>query len=317
MNGSAEFSVTSLLAFVFVLGVLVFVHELGHFLAARRIGVRVLTFSARLRTEAAVASPVATRNTRSARIPLGGYVKMAGENPEDSRTGAPDEFLSKSKWERFQVLVMGPIMNLALAWLVMAAVLYQGAQVPAFDRDPSVIGAVTAKSVAEQAGLQVGDRIVAVERPAGRQLGRVLGRRPAQGQPADHAVDRARRHPDRAPDHASRDRQVRPWRDRRAADHAPRDSRHQRRRAGARRRAPGARHDHGGQRRAERLARTRDRADPRSRRPAAAARDPARRQDDPDHGDAAQGRTARSASGPRSASSRCARWSRVRSKRSN
>jgi len=44
-------------------------------------------------------------------VPLGGYVKMAGENPEDSRTGAPDEFLSKGKWQRFQVLVMGPIMK--------------------------------------------------------------------------------------------------------------------------------------------------------------------------------------------------------------
>ena len=45
-------------------------------------------------------------------MPLGGYVKMAGENPEDARTGAPDEFLSKTKWQRFQVLVMGPVMNL-------------------------------------------------------------------------------------------------------------------------------------------------------------------------------------------------------------
>ena len=56
---------------------------------------------------------------------------MAGENPEDSRTGAPDEFLSKGKWQRFQVLVMGPVMNLVLAVIVMAVVLYQGAQVPA------------------------------------------------------------------------------------------------------------------------------------------------------------------------------------------
>ena len=55
---------------------------------------------------------------------------MAGENPEDNRTGAPDEFLSKAKWQRFQVLVMGPVMNLVLAVVVMAVVLYQGAQVP-------------------------------------------------------------------------------------------------------------------------------------------------------------------------------------------
>jgi len=154
--------VTSILAFVFVLGVLVFVHELGHFLAARRIGVRVLTFSLGFGPKLIGFTRGDTEYCLSA-IPLGGYVKMAGENPEDNRTGAPDEFLSKSKWERFQVLVMGPIMNLVLAWLVMAAVLYQGAQLPAFDREPVVIGSVTKASVAEQAGLKAGDRIVGVD----------------------------------------------------------------------------------------------------------------------------------------------------------
>jgi regulator of sigma E protease len=154
--------VTSILAFVFVLGVLVFVHELGHFLAARRIGVRVLTFSLGFGPKLLSFTRGDTEYCVSA-IPLGGYVKMAGENPEDSRTGAPDEFLSKSKWERFQVLVMGPVMNLALAWLVMAAVLYQGAQLPAFEGEPVIVGSVTSQSVAEAAGLQPGDRIVAVD----------------------------------------------------------------------------------------------------------------------------------------------------------
>jgi regulator of sigma E protease len=154
--------VTSILAFVFVLGVLVFVHELGHFLAARRIGVRVLTFSLGFGPKLIGFTRGDTEYCLSA-IPLGGYVKMAGENPEDNRTGAPDEFLSKSKWERFQVLVMGPVMNLALAWLVMAAVLYQGAQLPAFDREPVIIGSITKQSVAQEAGLKAGDRIVGVD----------------------------------------------------------------------------------------------------------------------------------------------------------
>ncbi|HUS20497.1 MAG TPA: RIP metalloprotease RseP [Aeromicrobium sp.] len=153
---------TSLLAFVFVLGVLVFVHELGHFLAARRIGVRVITFSLGFGPKLLSFTRGDTEYAISA-IPLGGYVKMAGENPEDTQTGAPDEFMSKSKWERFQVLVMGPVMNLGLAWLVMAAVLYQGAQVPAFTRVSTVISKVTPKSAAEQAGLRSGDRIVAVD----------------------------------------------------------------------------------------------------------------------------------------------------------
>jgi regulator of sigma E protease len=154
--------VTSALAFLFVLGVLIFVHELGHFLMARRIGVRVLTFSLGFGPKLINIKRGDTEYCISA-IPLGGYVKMAGENPEDSRTGAADEFLSKGKWQRFQVLVMGPIMNLVLAVVVMAVVLYQGAAVPAFERDPVVVGTFSETSVAAKAGLKAGDRIVTVD----------------------------------------------------------------------------------------------------------------------------------------------------------
>src|SRR4029079_5231495 len=92
--------VTTILAFLFVLGVLVFVHELGHFLMARRLGVRVLTFSLGFGPKL---SEIRRGHTEycATEIPLGGYVKMAGESPEDARTGAPDEFLSKGKWQRF------------------------------------------------------------------------------------------------------------------------------------------------------------------------------------------------------------------------
>jgi regulator of sigma E protease len=88
---------------------------------------------------------------------------MAGETPEDARTGAADEFLSKTKWQRFQVLVMGPVMNLGLAILVMAVVLYQGAPVPAFVQQPPVIGTLTDQSIMKTAGFQPGDRIVTVD----------------------------------------------------------------------------------------------------------------------------------------------------------
>ena len=87
---------TTLLAFLFVLGVLIFVHELGHFLMARRIGVRVLTFSLGFGPKLFNVKRGDTEYCLSA-IPLGGYVKMAGENPEDARTGAPDEFLSQGQ----------------------------------------------------------------------------------------------------------------------------------------------------------------------------------------------------------------------------
>ncbi len=151
-----------ILSFLFVLGVLIFVHELGHFIMARRIGVRVLTFSLGFGPKLVAFRRGDTEYCISA-IPLGGYVKMAGENPEEVRTGASDEFLSKTKWQRFQVLIMGPVMNLLLAVLVMAVVLYQGAQVPAYDELPVVAGSFLKDSVAQAAGMQPGDRIVTVD----------------------------------------------------------------------------------------------------------------------------------------------------------
>ena len=153
---------TTLLAFLFVLGVLVFVHELGHFLAAKRLGVRVLTFSVGF-------GPKILRHTRGGTeyclsiLPLGGYVKMAGDNPDETRTGAADEFLSRSKWERFQVLVAGPLMNVVLAVVVLAGVLAQGAEIPVYQDQPPDVGAVVFGSPAEAGGIQPGDRILTVD----------------------------------------------------------------------------------------------------------------------------------------------------------
>ena len=152
---------TSLVAFVFVIGVLVFVHELGHFLAARRIGIRVLTFSIGFGPKLLKFRRGDTEYCVCA-IPLGGYVKMAGEKPEDSRTGSNDEFLSKTKWERFQVLIMGPVMNIVLAVVVMTLVLYQGAEVPAYEDEAPVVGSVVEGSAADRVGIAVGDRIISV-----------------------------------------------------------------------------------------------------------------------------------------------------------
>src|SRR5690348_16555442 len=152
----------TILAFLFVLGVLVFVHELGHFVMARLHGVRVLTFSLGF-------GPKILRYPRGGTeycisvVPLGGYVKLAGETVEDTRTMAPDEFLSKSKWVRFQVYLAGPVMNVLLAFVVLAFVLVQGADVPLADSSPAVIGSIEQGSPAEAVGLRVGDRIVAVD----------------------------------------------------------------------------------------------------------------------------------------------------------
>src|SRR5262249_41167429 len=151
----------TLLAFGFVLGVLVFVHELGHFLAAKRVGIRVLKFQLGFNPTILSVRRGDTEYGIGA-LPLGGYVKMAGENPEEERSGRPDEFLSKSKWQRFFVLIMGPSMNLLLAVVLLAVVLYKGAEVPAFQDEPPVVGVVTASSPAERGGIKAGDRILSV-----------------------------------------------------------------------------------------------------------------------------------------------------------
>jgi regulator of sigma E protease len=158
--------VTTMLAFVFVIGVLVFVHELGHFLAARRIGVRVLKFSLGFGPRLVGFTRGDTEYCISA-VPLGGYVRMAGENAEDPRSGQPDEFLSKTKWQRFQVLIMGPAMNVALAIVLLAVVLAQGADMPAYLDQLPVVGGVEKNSPAERAGFQPGDRVLTV---AGREI---------------------------------------------------------------------------------------------------------------------------------------------------
>jgi regulator of sigma E protease len=154
------------LAFLFVLGVLVFVHELGHFLAAKRVGIRVLKFQLGFNPTIFSFRRGDTEYGIGA-LPLGGYVKMAGETSEEERTGHPDEFLSKTKWQRFQVLIAGPAMNLLLAVVVLAAVLYRGALVPVYEDQPVVVGVVASGSAAEKAGIQPGDRI---ERVAGSRV---------------------------------------------------------------------------------------------------------------------------------------------------
>jgi regulator of sigma E protease len=161
--------VITLLAFVFVLGVLVFVHELGHFLAAKRVGIRVLKFQLGFNPTIASFRRGDTEYSIGA-LPLGGYVKMAGENPEDvelDERGKPimqaDGFLAKTKWQRFQVLIMGPVMNLLLAVSLTAVVNHHGMEKGSYENQPVVVGAVADGSVAEKADIRPGDKIVSVD----------------------------------------------------------------------------------------------------------------------------------------------------------
>jgi regulator of sigma E protease len=149
-------------AFLLVLGVLIFVHELGHFLVARWFGVRVLTFSLGFGPKILKWTRGGTVYCVSA-IPLGGYVKMAGETTQDERVGAPDEFMSKSRWVRFLVYLAGPAMNVFLAVVALTVVLSNGADVPLYNSAPAIIGELDEKGVAAAAGVRPGDRIVAID----------------------------------------------------------------------------------------------------------------------------------------------------------
>jgi regulator of sigma E protease len=183
--------VITILAFLFVLGVLIFVHELGHFLVARWYGVRVLTFSLGFGPKILKYRRGDTEYCVSV-IPLGGYVKLAGETVEDDRTGSPDEFLSKSKWVRFQVYLAGPVMNLLLAFFALAVSLMAGADIPLWNSQPPVVGTIEAGSPAEAVGMQVGDRILSVNaRPVATWDELYLEVLPRANRELDVIVDRA------------------------------------------------------------------------------------------------------------------------------
>ncbi|GMR24419.1 MAG: RIP metalloprotease RseP [Acidobacteriota bacterium] len=152
---------TTLLAFIFVLGVLVFVHEAGHFITAKWVGVRVKVFSLGFPPKL-IGRTWGDTEYRIGALPLGGYVKMAGDNPMES-TGDPEEFMSRTKWERLAILVAGPLMNLVLAIIILTVLFMVGIERPAGLDDPAVVRFVAEDSPASRAGLVPGDQIVAIE----------------------------------------------------------------------------------------------------------------------------------------------------------
>jgi regulator of sigma E protease len=148
----------TLVPFLFVLGVLIFVHELGHFLVARWYRVKILAFSLGFGPKLLKVKRGETEYCISA-IPLGGYVKLGGE---EAGTGDPTDFMSQSKWVRIQVYLAGPIMNILLAIILTAGILSQGADVPLYRSAQPVIGNVEADGAGAKAGLMTGDRVVRV-----------------------------------------------------------------------------------------------------------------------------------------------------------
>ncbi len=154
-------SLQTILAFLVALGVIIVVHEAGHLLVAKAFGVRVLTFSVGFGRRLWGFRRGET-DYRVSLVPLGGYVRLGGENPEEV-TGDPREFLNKPRWQRILVYLAGPAMNVVLAIALVAALFMVGFQMLNLPDTPPLIGDVEKGSSAARAGLQRGDLILRVK----------------------------------------------------------------------------------------------------------------------------------------------------------
>jgi len=146
---------------IIAFGLLIFVHELGHFLAAKAFGIRVEAFSLGF-PPTLVGYKWRGTEYRLSLIPIGGYVKLAGEQPEAGRRPAPDELTGRPVWQRVMVLSAGALMNVVLG--LVAFILAYRVGVPVL---PAKVGEVLPGSPAWHAGLQKGDRIVSLGRRKG------------------------------------------------------------------------------------------------------------------------------------------------------
>lgn len=154
-----SFVLVSLVSMIFVLGILVLVHEFGHFAVAKLCGVRVETFSIGFGTRLFGFKRGGTDYCVRL-LPLGGYVKMAGELPIEQASGDPCEYASHPRWQRILIASAGPAANFILA-LVLMTIVYMGHnEVPNYLSEPATVDYVLPGSAAAIAGLQHGDRIV-------------------------------------------------------------------------------------------------------------------------------------------------------------
>ena len=181
----------SLLSFILVLGVLIFVHELGHFLFAKLCGVKVLKFSLGFGNRVWGRQWGETEYLISA-FPLGGYVKMYGEQEGEEVQAAERHrsFSHKPVWQRFGIVFGGPLFNLVFAVLLFFVLfVFVGLPEPV---DSTKIGEITPGSVAEQVGLKTGDEIRTINDRATTTWTEVSDAiKDSQGRPVTLAVERA------------------------------------------------------------------------------------------------------------------------------
>ena len=149
-------------AFALVLGVLVFVHEFGHFIVAKAFRIEVPVFSLGFGPRLLGFRKNET-DYRISLVPLGGYVRLAGDESDDNRTGDPKEFLSRPRWQRFLVYVAGATFNIILALVVTWLVLWVWGQYELKTPESHpVIVAFDDESTAEAAGLKLGDKVISI-----------------------------------------------------------------------------------------------------------------------------------------------------------
>ena len=158
---------TTPIAFVVVLGIIIFVHEFGHLITAKAFGMRVFIFSFGF-GKRLFGFQWGDTDCRVSAIPLGGYVKLEGEpgdhlSEDTARLGDGRDFLSRPRWQRFLVYLAGPAMNALLTIAVLSGFYMVGFAVDASRFDRPIIGAVDAGSPAEKAGLVPGDEILSID----------------------------------------------------------------------------------------------------------------------------------------------------------
>ena len=153
----------SVISFGIVLGILIFVHELGHFIIAKRSGVGVLRFSLGFGPKI-LGKKIGETEYQISAIPLGGYLKIIGENPEEevSEEDRERSFSGKSIPTRMAIIGFGPLMNLLLAFIFLCLVALIGFKIPAFMGAPPRVGWVEPDSPAQGAGIRAGDLIIGI-----------------------------------------------------------------------------------------------------------------------------------------------------------